>query len=759
MDMSTLAVIWQPMISPQRIVGIAVILAALAIVVYARSMRQTRRLSIALLAMRLIVIGAIATLLMGPSAAPPPLPKAVRPRLHVLVDTSQSMLTKDMAQRSRISAVQEAWLTPERVEELSQVSRPDFYEFDDTLRAALIDKLRGDEQAVAAGRATHLAQSVRQCVEQSYGESEGVAILVISDGRDSADAPMGRLGLLARARGIPIHTVCVGGPTMQKDMVVSVSPGQRYLLAGSEGYIRVRVDQQGMDAAIAGLVQQGQPLQVHMECDGVTQSAPLDFNGQGLATVDLAISQDTAGEYSYKVWVDPLADDFEPANNTQHAFVEVVEERVRALLLEGEPFWETKFAARALRKDPRVDLTFISYVSADKQVVILNDPSDVEVKAPASLEDLCAYDVVILGRGLERLLPAEVRAALVEYVGDRGGNLVFARGQAYDTTTAIGRQASRDMAVLEPVVWGREPLHGLALAPTLAGRRGVFFDVWDDQADQDSMPTFTVMPAVDRVKTGAVVLARAVAPGRGTMDPDASAPPAMVRMEYGSGVVLAVLGEGLWRWGLGDAAEDEKTGTPYEQLWCSMVGWLVMGSDFRPGEEVALLLGGADMPLGKPVLIGAACKTPREDGFSAMVRVTSPDGVEAAVAMSPSPGSVTRVQGQFTPDQPGVYVINMTTEGEAPVELVKRFNVTNASLERLRASADPAALARLAEESGGLVFQFDQAGKFPGELAAIFAGGRETGGPRHVWDKWHVLVVLLAWAGCEWIFRKRAGLL
>ena len=84
-----LGLIWQPMISPQRIGGMMAVMAALAIVVYARSMRQNPWISTGLLAMRLAVLAALATLLMGPSAAPPPRPKALRPYLHVLVDTSQ----------------------------------------------------------------------------------------------------------------------------------------------------------------------------------------------------------------------------------------------------------------------------------------------------------------------------------------------------------------------------------------------------------------------------------------------------------------------------------------------------------------------------------------------------------------------------------------------------------------------------------------------------------------------------------------------
>ena len=754
-----LGLIWQPMISPQRIVGMMAVMAALAIVVYARSMRHTPWISTGLLAMRLAVLAALATLLMGPSAAPPPRPKTLRPYLHVLVDTSQSMLTQDMGRRSRLAAVQQTWLSPERIDALGQVCRPSFYGFDLALRPMSLELLRGSEDEVATGTATHLAQSVRRCIEQAQTDPAGVAVLVVSDGRDSNDASMQPIALLARVRGIAIHTVCVGGPTRQKDIVVSASPAQRYLLAGTQGYIRVRAHQEGLDAVIEAAQKQDRPLQVNVACDGKTESVPLRFDGQGRAAVDLPIRQDAAGEYSYRIWVEPLDEEFEPANNVQHAFVEVVDQRIRALLLEGEPYWETRFAARALRKDPRIELTYISEIAADKQVVIVNRSGAATPKAPTTLEELRDYDVVILGRGLERILSADVRRLLVEYVGDHGGNLIFARGRAYDPATSSGRQAGRDIAVLEPVVWGRGPLHNLAMAPTPAGRRGIFYGAWDEQVEADQAPSFTIMPAVDRVKTGAAVLARAVEAGRATLDPDSSDPPALVRMDYGSGRVLAVLGEGLWRWGLASASDSQDVTRPYERFWSSMVGWLVMGSDFKPGQDTALLLGALGTRLGEPLLIEAACKTARAEGFDPAVRVTAPDGTVTAVALRPSPGSRTRLQGAVVPEQAGVYVVHMTSENGTPPKLEKRFNVTDASLERLKASADPGALARLTEETGGMVFRSDQAGRFPLELAGRFTSGSDAAGPRHVWDTWPVLVVLLVWAGCEWIFRKRAGLL
>ena len=87
--------IWRPWASPLHIFAGVGVVGLLAVIAYARTMRQRPLLSTALLAVRLAVIAALAVVLMGPSDLPPPADANVRPKLTVLLDRSGSMQTAD----------------------------------------------------------------------------------------------------------------------------------------------------------------------------------------------------------------------------------------------------------------------------------------------------------------------------------------------------------------------------------------------------------------------------------------------------------------------------------------------------------------------------------------------------------------------------------------------------------------------------------------------------------------------------------------
>ncbi|MBS3735381.1 MAG: hypothetical protein KGY99_10740 [Phycisphaerae bacterium] len=755
--------LWRPMVPPLHLVGVAAVLVGLAIWAYARTLRDRPWSSAALLAMRLIVVAALVGLVMGPSVPAPAPAGRSRPRLDILVDTSESMATRDLGTATRLGAAQGAWLTDEMLGKLDAVCDVSFFAFDRSIRPVASEALSAPVEALATGRRTELAACISQRVAQSRARASDVALLVLSDGHDTDDHPLQPIALRAKARGIPIHTCCFGGPTRQKDLVLTARPAQRCLLTKARGAIRVRLDQVGLGEVIAARQKAGNPLRVHAQCeqDETTITRPVRFARQRSTTVELPVRHEAGGEYAYRVWVDSLDEEIEDGNNAQHVFIEAVEQHIAVLLLEGEPFWETKFIARALRKDARVQVTQISQVAAEKTVVIIGGEqpaADASPYPPKTLNDLAGYDVVILGRGLERLLSAALLEQLPQYVADRGGNIVFARGRPYDPTTASGRQTARELAVIEPVVWGQGLRHHLALASTAAGRR-TFLGQLTDTGDARALPGFDVMPAVARVKTGTMVLARGVAPSRAASDPEQSDPPALVRMPYGRGRIVSILGEGLWQWGLQSVAGGAEGAAPYETFWSALVGWLVMGSDFRPGHDVALLPGRTSVRAEQDLLVQAVCKTVPEGGFRPTVRWRRPDGSEQTLALAEADGRADRHQGTLTTTQAGVHTLVLDAPQCTPSRIRRRFSVYDVSVERLHAAANPEALRRLATDSGGQVFLPNQADRFAAELGGLFSREHLRSGPRYIWDRWAVLVVLLVWAGAEWILRKKAGLL
>ena len=84
----------------------------------------------------------------------------------------------------------------------------------------------------------------------------------------------------------------------------------------------------------------------------------------------MPISHEEEGEYEYVIEVDTIEGEGEDTNNSQTVFAHVQKRRIRVLVLEGQPFWDSKFLAQSLRKDERVELTQITQLSDDKREVL-----------------------------------------------------------------------------------------------------------------------------------------------------------------------------------------------------------------------------------------------------------------------------------------------------------------------------------------------------------------------------------------------------
>jgi len=745
--------IWRPILSPLHIYGLAALLGALAVGAYARSYKTGRLRSTGLLAMRLAVVGALVLLLMGPSTLPPQTVRTTRPKLLVLADTSASMLTADCGGQSRLALARAKWLSPGQIEALSETYDVQLRGFDASVSPLDPSALAGPLEALAVGRVTRIGDSVRTALGELADGGGGSALLVISDGRDSTGEPLGPVAQLARARGVPVHTLCLGGATRQSDIVVVALPAQQYMLAGETSHIIARIHQAGFDKATVTLRLKG---------PGVDESQPVEFKGKSSVTVRLPVKQDRAGLREYVVSIDPLEGEAETGNNVQSVFMEVTDQRMRVLLLEGEPYWDTKFIAQSLRKDGRIELVQITQVSSQRREGIATRTDKADRRLPATLQEMARYNVVILGRGMDQLLDEKTAALLVKFVSEQGGHVVFARGRAYDPDTVAGRQMGRQLAVLEPVVWGRGVRRNLSLWVTPLGRTHPCFalgQLGDDAAQAIAeLPGFTVMPVVSREKTTSTVLARAASAGQARGAATVDGPPALVSMVYGRGRVLAVLGEGLWRWSFLPPALSQYDGV-YHVFWSNIVRWLTIGSDFLPGQDVAMKLGLSSVRLGSSQPIEAVAKVAPAGGFTPTVTVTGPDGASRQVVLASTDGVATRKLGHVAPTATGVYTVVMDCPNATPARIEKKFSVYDVNVEKLQSSADPQAMRTLAEQSGGMFMTPDSAADLPARLEARNTQAGATPQPVFIWDTAALLVILLVWAGVEWIVRKRAGLL
>jgi hypothetical protein len=313
-----------------------------------------------------------------------------------------------------------------------------------------------------------------------------------------------------------------------------------------------------------------------------------------------------------------------------------------------------------------------------------------------------------------------------------------------------------ELGVLEPVVWGTGDLEKVSLALTPSGRTSPWFAATKMGTNVDEafsrLPGFEVMPDVEREKPATIVLVRA------SLSAGANAGsttyPGIVRMNYGRGIVVAVLGDGLWQWSLLSPDRQDLTGF-YDTFWSNLVRWLSMGGDFPPGQQVALQLDRTSVRLGDPLLADVVYKGAQSGRAPPTLSLMSPSGERRTLAMAPVPGRETRFRAQLEPEAVGVYQLALNDAEISPIG--RKFNVYDINLERLQSSANLMPLRVLAEHSGGTFLDSKTAGELADHLHRRRVAMIVPPRLEYIWDQGIVMTLLLIWAGVEWLVRRMAG--
>ena len=152
MTTPTLAeLIWRPYFEPVAVLLAGGVLVLLALFVCVRTWHNNAPLSLGMFAVRLLVIAALATILMGPSHLPKLTQSPTKPTLTVLLDTSGSMQTEDMDGGARYTFAVEQWLNNKQLDQLGEQFQIDLITFDAKARQARIDALDPDAATATIG--------------------------------------------------------------------------------------------------------------------------------------------------------------------------------------------------------------------------------------------------------------------------------------------------------------------------------------------------------------------------------------------------------------------------------------------------------------------------------------------------------------------------------------------------------------------------------------------------------------------------------
>ncbi|MDV6033494.1 MAG: hypothetical protein F9B45_26075 [Phycisphaera sp. RhM] len=462
---------------------------------------------------------------------------------------------------------------------------------------------------------------------------------------------------------------------------------------------------------------------------------------------------DQAGTYTLTFQTPVIESEMNRENNRLSKTIEIREEKLRVLVIEGIPRWEYRYLRNALLRDPGIDVSCLLF--HPQLPGMGGGGEDYLASMPEDPAELASYDVIFLGDvGIaEGQLTVEQCRQIRGLVEQQAVGLVLMPGTR-------GQQASllpSELGELVPVVI--DPARPLGVgngapasfALTGAGRRSLLTALDDDPqtnwAVWESLPGFYWHAAVTRAKAGSEVLAV-----HAESSNQYGRVPLLVTRPAGAGKVLFMGSDSVWRWRMG--VEDQY----HYRFWGQVIRWMAYQRNMAVGETMRLSYRPDQPQIGETVTLRASVMT--SDGTpsqadAAMLEIVSPTGSSQSLRLQreDSQWGVFTTQTQL--DQYGVYALTLRHPTEDST-VTARVAVQGRGGEQVGRPARRDIMMEVAKVGRGQTFAPDQINQLVDQLNRL---PPDPSTMRRIqwWNHPAVLSAMIAGLALFWIGRKWAG--
>ena len=479
--------------------------------------------------------------------------------------------------------------------------------------------------------------------------------------------------------GVPLH-VMIPARAGETDRRLRLIEAPGFGIVGKSVTLQVAVDDlgAGRPAASATLTIRRDGEAPRTETIPVGRAYPIEvpITRAGPTVLDLSVA--------------PLPGEISVINNRAVVEINGVRDRLRVLLVSGEPHSGERTWRRLLKADPAVDLVHFTILRPPEKddMTPLNELALIAFPVRELFQvKLAEFDLVILDRFQNRgLLPLPYFRNIADHVRN-GGALLMSVGPEFSGPTSL---ATTPLATAIPVQPGANMVLDGAFRPTvtaLGSRHPVTaaLEGANDPARTDSVPGWG--PWYRRIAPGQVTGESVLA------TPDGA--PLLVLERFGQGRAALLLSDQIWLWSRGHLG-----GGPQAELLRRVAHWLMQQPEL---EENALT---ARTEAGQLRIE----RRTTDEGPPPRLTITDPDGRTSTLDMTATgPG---RARATIAAGAPGVWQANdgarsafAATGAANPMELTD-----------LRATAD--LLAGPARASGGGVHWLE-AGAGRAEIPAL----------------------------------------
>ena len=408
-------------------------------------------------------------------------------------------------------------------------------------------------------------------------------VVMITDGRvHDVPADAGSLGFSA-----PVHAL-ITGHRDERDRRVALVAAPRFGIVGQPQTITYRVEDQGAAETTAQVTvrRDGDIVEMHNVAVGIPQTVtvPIPHGGRNIVEIEAS----------------PLADELTQVNNRAVVTIDGVRDKLRVLLVSGEPHVGERTWRNLLKSDPSVDLVHFTILRPPEKQdgTPINELSLIAFPTRELFQQkIDDFQLIIFDRyARQGVLPIIYFDNITRYVRD-GGAVLVAAGPDYASPTSIWRTPLDAILPAEP----SGSVTDRAFRPELTdlGQRHPVTRGLDGSEDKPPHWSEWFRIVDTRSSTGTTVL----------QGPDAK--PLLVLSHEGEGRVALLLSDHIWLW-----ARGFEGGGPHLDLLRRLSHWLMKEPDLEE-EALRLTVSGHDLLVRRQTMADEI----------ADVTLTSPSGV------------------------------------------------------------------------------------------------------------------------------------
>ncbi len=777
---------------PTWLTLLVAILAALVIVgIYLREGRQTsRRYRLCLAAIRLAVVGIVLAMIAQFELL---LQRTGLPYVVVILDDTRSMATVDRYDDPLAKSLEERVASVLSSKQLSRwnIARTLFAEDrgallkdvaeNHKLKFYFLSQLQESrhwdvpgiveelKSAEAVGDATRLGSAIRGVLDELRGTTP-VAIVIATDGINTDGPGLLESAAYARRKGVPLLIVGLGSDRPVRDLNLSDLAVEDVVFVNDLVHFRFQLTAAGFE---------GRKIKIVLRREGKSQGDAKAVP-ESVAMVEVTVGPDgrpreivlphrptQPGQFRYTIDIEPPPGGLPTRHPPLTRTIQVREEKIRVLLVQGYPSFEYRFLRNTLSRDKSIELhTLLQEADLD---FVDRDKTALRV-FPVRREDLLAYDVVVFGDVNPALLSPSAMDNLADFVdrSGKGGAIVFLAGpkfmpQAY-RETPLARLLPFDPAGVRNPDPNKPLTEGFVAEATELGLTNPAMQLGDTMeetqkiwqtasgGDKPALPPIYWIAELPELKPSARVLAEH--PTR--TGPDGKRLPLIV-LQYvgGGGKVLFHATDETYRWRrrVGDLY--------YARYWIQTLRYLSRAKLSEGDRSARLSTDRREYQLGEPI---------RLQVHFADERIAPLDDNGVTVELEQIGRQTQKVQlhrmetgrGHFEAALNGLpaggYHAKMvvpTLSGRVPAA---DFSVAPPQGELARVQMDAAEMRQAADLTHGQYYTCADASKLVDKLPDGRQVPIENLPPVPLWNRWPVLLLFLTLLIGEWLLRKRGGM-